>query len=77
MRNAVSVESKRNAILFDAPADKLSAENITQQTKKTIHIRFKLLRDLKEELRKTITGYSILRNFGFIAAGTTKRVSNK
>lgn len=34
MRNAVSVESNRNAILFDAPPDKLSAENITQQTKK-------------------------------------------
>ena len=34
MRNAVSVESNRNAILFEAPPDKLSAENITQQTKK-------------------------------------------
>ena len=33
MRNAVSVESNRNAILFDVPPDKLSAENITQQTK--------------------------------------------
>lgn len=34
MRNAVSVESNRNAILFEAPPDKLSAENITQQAKK-------------------------------------------